>query len=138
MQLTSQQYLSFFICSIRLWTIFGILCYFFSGYCALNTIKWKCGIWNIFVTFLIHFKDFYLWLNYFLIDIIVQNKTGINDTGITSNFKSIFLVRIAHLDFRHPNEHSTWFLTDLSILLNMTSSSLLQLSNSFMQNGARG
>ena len=58
--------------------------------------------------------------------------------GSISNFKSIFLVGTAHLAFRRPNEHSIWFLADPSMLLNMIFSSLLELSNSFMQNGVRG
>ena len=37
--------------------------------------------------------------------------------GSISNFKSIFLVKKAHLAFRRPNEHSAWFLTDLSIIV---------------------
>ena len=58
--------------------------------------------------------------------------------GSISNFKSIFLEIIAHLAFRRPNEHSVWFLANLSMLLNVTFSSLLQLSDYFMQNGVRG
>ena len=44
---------------------------------------------------------------------------------------------IANLAFRRKNAHLTWFLYELSILLNFTSLSLLRVSNSFMQNDVR-
>ena len=70
----------------------------------------------LFVKFALSFNQLFINVTFLFFFLLCSTKHTHIRFGRFSNFKSTFLVRIAHLALRRSKAHSIWFLADLNPL----------------------